>query len=141
MLDKSQRRAKCTVVYPRHAFKPEDWLRFIELRPFAEGWKDLGLTDEDQMHLQVMIMLNPKGNPVVKGTGGLRKMRFAPAGWKSGKSGAVRVGYVHLQGYGVILLAVAYSKDERDDLTPEQRRAIRSLIKRVEEEFETGVVR
>ena len=122
-------------------FKPEDWLRFIELKPFAIGWKDLGLDDDDQMALQILIMLNPRAHPVVAGTGGLRKLRFAPPRWKSGKRGAARVGYVYLQEYGVVLLVVAYAKNEKDDLTPSEKKAIRTLIGRIEDEFASGVTR
>src|SRR2546427_733072 len=99
MSQKKKSRHRATLVYPKHAFRPEDLLRFIELRPFADGWRDLKLNDDALLALQIMIMLNPKGNPVVAGTGGLRKMRFAPARWQTGKSGAARVGYVYLQDY------------------------------------------
>src|SRR6516162_6992350 len=107
-------------------FNPEEWLRFIELKPFATGWKELGLDDNDQMALQILIMLNPKAHPVVAGTGGLRKLRFVPPRWKSGKRGAARVGYVYLQEYGVVLLVITYAKNEKGDLTPGEKKTIRS---------------
>jgi hypothetical protein len=146
MAKRNQRKDKCVLVYPRHVFRPEvfrpeEWLRFIELRPFAAAWKDLGLDDEDQLALQVLIMLNPTNPPVVEGTGGLRKVRFAPVRWRTGKRGALRVGYVYLQDHGVVLLVIAYSKDEKDNLTPGEKKAIRSLIQRIEQEFATGVIR
>src|SRR5262245_55244699 len=89
-----------------------DLLRFIELRPFAEGWRELELADDDALALEIAIMQRPKGFPVVPGTGGLRKMRFAPPTWRRGKSGAVRVGYAYLQQYGTVLLVIAYAKTE-----------------------------
>jgi len=141
MAARKSRKDKHTLVYPQHAFNPEEWIRFIELKPFASAWKDLGLGDEDQMALEVLIMINPKAAPVVEGTGGLRKLRFAPSRWRTGKRGAARVGYVYLQEYGVVLLVIAYSKDEKDDLTPNEKKAIRSLIQRIENEFATGVIR
>ncbi len=141
MSKKKPRRQRRTVAYPQHAVKPEDLLRFVELTPFVDGWKDLELNDEDLEALQVLIMLNPKGPPVVPGTGGLRKLRFAPARWKRGKSGAARVGYAYLQEYGTILLVIAYSEDEQDDLTPDEKKLIHSLLQRVEKEFASGVIR
>ena len=132
---------KHTLVYPKHAFSPEDLLGFLELSPFTEGWKELELTDDDLEALQVMIMLRPKGHPVVPGTGKMRKLRFAPARWKTGKSGAARVGYAYLEERGIILLLIAYSKDEKDDLSPAEKKAIRLLIARVEKEFESGVIK
>jgi hypothetical protein len=128
------------VVYPKHAFQPEDLLRFILLKPFEDGWDTLGLDDDDLVVLQVMIMLNPKRPPVVKGTGGLRKIRFAPERWKTGKSGAVRVGYCYLEAYGAVLLIIAYGKSEKDDLTPPEAKAISRLIRQIEKEFADGVI-
>jgi hypothetical protein len=118
-----------------------DLLSFIELRPFADGWRELGLTDDDALALQMAILQRPKGFPVVQGTGGLRKMRFAPPNWRKGKSGAVRVGYAYLEKYGTVLLVIAYPKTEKDDLTPQEKQAIRRLLARVEQEFAKGLIR
>jgi hypothetical protein len=128
-------------VYPQHAFKPEELLSFVELKPFEIGWKDLGLNDEDLLALQITIMLDPTGAPVVEGTGGLRKIRFAPSRWKRGKSGAARIGYVYLREYGTVLLVIAYSKSEKDNLAPAEKKVIRHLIQRVEQEFASGIIR
>lgn len=141
MANKPIRRQRHTIVYPSHAFTPEDLLRFVELKPFTDGWKDLKLNDDDLAALQILIMLNPNGSPVVDGTGGLRKIRFAPARWQTGKSGAVRVGYVYLQEYGTVLLVIAYSKNEKDNLTPDEKKAIRSLLGRIKREFAAGTIR
>ena len=121
--------------------KPEEMFRFVELKPFTTAWADLGLGEEDLTALQIAIMMGPQDHPVVQGTGGLRKMRFAPRKWKKGKSGAARVGYVYLENHGTVLLVIAYAKDEQDDLTAEERKIIRSLIQRIEHEFSSGIIR
>jgi hypothetical protein len=141
MAKKHSRRQRHAIVYPGHAFKPEDLLRFVELKPFTDGWNDLKLNDDDLMALQIMIMLNPKGCPVVNGTGGLRKLRFAPARWHTGKSGAARVCYAYLQTYGTVLLLIAYAKNEKDNLTPDEKKTIRSLLTRIEQQFASGVIK
>jgi hypothetical protein len=141
VFQKKYSRQRCALEYPEHAFEPEDLLRFVHLKPFERGWKKLGLDDDDLFALQLMIMLNPKGHPVVEGTGGLRKMRFAPSRWKTGKSGAARVGYCYLEEYGSVLLTIAYGKGRQDDLSPNEKEAIRHLIRRIEEEFASGVIR
>jgi hypothetical protein len=128
------------LVYPKHAFQPEDLLRFILLKPFEDGWDELGLGDDDLLALQLIIMLDPKRHPVVKRTGGLRKIRFAPAGRNIGKSGAVRVGYTYLEEYGTVLLIIAYRKNEKDDLTPAEEKAISRLIKQIKKEFADRVI-
>jgi mRNA-degrading endonuclease RelE of RelBE toxin-antitoxin system len=116
-------------------------LRFVHLKPFERDWKDLRLDDDDLFGLQVAIMLNPKGPPVVQGTGGLRKIRFAPARSGKGKSGGIRVGYAYLEEYGTVLLIVAYGKNEKDDLSADERKEIGRLIDQIEQEFATGVIK
>ena len=83
-----------TLSYPAHDFEPSDWLRFILLDPFDRKWTRLGLNDEDLRALQIMIMAGPDKPALVKGTGGLRKIRFARKDWNRGKSGGFRIGYV-----------------------------------------------
>jgi hypothetical protein len=116
-------------------------LRFIHLKPFTAAWEDLGLNDDDLAALQIMIMLDPARHPVVEGTGGLRKMRFAPARWQTGKRGAARICYVYLEEQGIVLLVLAYSKNEKDDLTPNEKEAVRRLLRRIAAEFESGETR
>jgi hypothetical protein len=66
---------------PSHqdAFRPEDLLDFIELPVFSRRWAKLGLDDEgDLSALQLSIMAAPHKAKVIKGTAGIRKMRFSP---------------------------------------------------------------
>jgi len=71
-----------------------------QLPTFVAKWRGLGLTDDDLRFLEAALMANPDAGPVMRGTGGLRKMRFAPPSWHTGKSGAVRVCYAHFPEYG-----------------------------------------
>ena len=73
---------------------------------------------------------------MVPGTDGLRKLRFAPSRWANGKRGAARVGYVYLEEFGIVLLVVAYAKNEQDDLSPDDKRIIRDMIRREREAME-----
>lgn len=124
----------------RHLLRA-DLLSFIELRPFTERWKELKLGDEDLFALQALLMVSPSGFPLVPGTGGLRKIRFAPLRWWKGKRGAVRVGYVHFPAYGIVLLVIAYRKGEKDDLTPAEKKRTRDLIRQIEREFAARFIR
>jgi hypothetical protein len=58
--------------------KPDDLLNFVELSSFTRTWDELGLPEEELGELQLRILANPKGHPVLRGTDGLRKMRYAP---------------------------------------------------------------
>ncbi len=129
MAKTGRKESRVTLTYPKHAFSPEDLLHFVELTEFTQAWDSLGLDDEDDLlALQLMIMTAPKKAPVIKGTGGLRKLRFAPAKWNTGVSGAARVCYVYFEEFGIVLLVIAYSKGEADDLSDAGKRAIRKLI-------------
>lgn len=80
------------------------WLRFIHLSPFVRKWKDHKLGEEDLRRLEWEIISQPDGGAVMAGTGGVRKMRFAPPNWKRGKSGALRVCYAHFRAFGTVAL-------------------------------------
>lgn len=118
-----------------------DVANFIQLRGFSEEWDELGLSDEDLRELEIAIMLSPEAFPRVKGTGGLRKVRFSPKGWRRGKSGALRVGYVFFKEYQIVVFVILYSKGEKDDISPAGKKAIKNLIGRLENELSRGPVK
>ncbi len=99
---------------------------FIELPLFRSKWEDLGLDDDDLKRLQMELLADPKVGAVMRGTGGVRKMRFAFE--KRGKSGSVRVIYVDFEVYEKIYLITAYTKSEKDNLTDKEKSEIHRLI-------------
>ena len=96
---------------------------FIELTTFASL---LVLTDEELRRVQGDIIANPDCGDLIKGGGGLRKMRVAISG--RGKRGGARVIY-YLQHVDRCYLVLAYSKTEQDNLTPKQLKALAALVK------------
>lgn len=96
------------------------------LSAFEKQWEKIGLTDEDLRRLQQEILQNPKAGDVVQGTGGLRKMRFAFE--HRGKSGSARVAYVDFAVDKEIYLIAVYAKNEKTNLTKEERNNIKKLI-------------
>mgnify|MGYP001112186511 CR=1 FL=1 len=125
-----------TLVYPEHVVKPEELLNFIELDWFVGSWHDLKLTDEDLTALQILIMCNPKGGTVMRGTGGLRKLRYSPEGWETGRRGSLRVCYVYFEKYGIVLLCLVFRKAELDDLSDAGKRAVKKAIQRIEQQLQ-----
>ena len=113
--------------------KSEELLYFVELRSFTSAWDELGLPEEELGALQLSIIANPKGGPVIKGTDGLRKMRYAPASGRTGKSGALRVCYVYFERFAIVLLVLVYPKSEQDDLPEAAKKRINQAIKRIEQ--------
>lgn len=115
--------------------EPLNLLSFIEMDGFRKDWTDLNLGSDALLELQHAIMRNPEQAPVIAGTGGLRKLRFAPSTWKRGKSGAVRVCYVYFVRFGTVVLMVAYAKNEMDNLSAAGRNEMKALIAEQEAEF------
>jgi len=135
--DSRPHRTLVKLSYPQHAWKPEDILDFIELPQFTKRWEKLGLDDEqDLTALQLAIMAGPKAWPVIRGTLGLRKLRFRPERWKSGKSGGARILYRYFEAFGIVLLCFVYGKDEIGNISPAVKKYVNKLIREVERELE-----
>ena len=107
---------------------------FIELPLFRSKWEDLGLTDSDLRKLQSELLSDPKVGDVIRGTGGVRKMRFAFE--HRGKSGGARVIYVDFEVYEKIYLLTAYTKKEKENLSQEESNDLRRLIAVLEKQLE-----
>lgn len=109
---------------------------FVELPIFRTRWKELGLNDADLLRLQNELLADPKTGAVMQGTGGVRKMRFAFE--HQGKSGSSRVIYVDFEIYEKIFLITAYAKNEKDNLTKEERNELKQLMDILKEQLEGG---
>lgn len=118
---------RISVEYPAD-INPEDLAHFIELPKFAKAWKKLGLNEDDRQALYIMIMMGPEKPPIIPGSGGLRKIRFAPRRWNTGKSGAARVCYAFFMDHSIVLLVRIYDKHEKDDLSKREINDIRELL-------------
>jgi hypothetical protein len=88
------------------------------------------LSDEEYRGFQSRIAANPRLGALIKGGGGIRKVRVAVG--SRGKSGGARVIYYWAVRKGVLVLLYAYPKNAAADLTPKQ---VSQLAKVVREEF------
>jgi mRNA-degrading endonuclease RelE of RelBE toxin-antitoxin system len=102
---------------------------FVETPIFTKLVGEL-LTDEEYRVLQLTLFLRPEQGPLIRGSGGLRKIRWGPKG--RGKRGGLRVIYYWDGVRTTCYMLFAYSKSEQGDLTATQ---IRTLAKAVREEF------
>lgn len=100
---------------------------FVELPPF-QRLRDDYFDDESFKGLQDELMENPDAGDVIQGTGGLRKVRFADERRGKGKRGGLRVIYFWKDSDNQFWLFTVYDKDEVDDLTPDQRRALKQRL-------------
>lgn len=71
---------------------------FKEVPSFTAKWHALGLTDADLRTLEIILLKNPKIGSVIKGTGGIRKIRIPVE--NTGKRGGGRVLYVDIEETG-----------------------------------------
>lgn len=99
---------------------------FIQTKEFSSNWDRLGFNDGDLRQLEYDIMTKPDKYPVIQGTGGLRKARFAFE--NQGKSGGVRVCYVDFVMKETIYLITVYPKKEKDDLSQAECNEIKKMI-------------
>ena len=88
--------------------------------------KFLGL--EKYRALQLELIKTPTKGKLIKETGGARKLRFGIPG--KGKSGGIRIIYYYQVDERIYLLLV-YKKTKQEDLTPKQRKTLKSLIERI----------
>lgn len=105
---------------------------FIEVPLFTKRWKEKGLSDEDLLALKIMLLKNPESGPVMEGTGGIRKVRFALE--NRGKSGSVRVCYTDFAEYEVTYLITAFTKNEQANLSDEEKNVLKKLVKALKDE-------
>ncbi len=84
------------------------------------------LDDEQYRALQTHLIERPDAGAVIRGTGGVRKVRWRIAG--KGKSGGVRVIYYWMKSDEQIFFLTIYGKSEKEDLTPRDLRRIERLL-------------
>lgn len=106
------------------------------LPEFDKQWTALGFTDKELKALQEELTFNPSKGDLIKGTGGLRKIRVAFE--NRGKSGSARVCYVDFAIYERIYLITAYQKNEKENLSNEERNSIKNMIKMLENTITEG---
>ena len=105
---------------------------FIETPIFTRNWRELNLDDDSLAELQKILLDNPKAGVSVAGTGGMRKIRVPCNG--HGRRGVARVVYVDIEQKEMIYLINIYAKNEKDDLSENEKRAVAALIHILKEE-------
>jgi hypothetical protein len=104
-------------------------MRFVETPVFTRAVT--ALMDEEEYHtLQLALALRPEQGDLIRGSGGLRKLRWGLAG--RGKRGGARVIYYWDKPTEAFYMLYAYTKQEQGDLTPQQVEVLSRLVR---EEF------
>jgi hypothetical protein len=101
-------------------------MRFVET-PVFTAVLQRHLDDERYRQLQIALMLRPEQGPVIKGSGGLRKVRWASEG--GGKRGRLRVIYYWAPVEQAFYMLYVYAKSDQGDLTPAQTRQLSRVVR------------
>ncbi len=100
---------------------------FIE-SPIFERYRSDYLSDEEYRAFQNLLLELPKSGDVIKGTGGLRKVRYSQQSRGKGKRGGVRIIYYWLDARNRFYLITLYNKDEMADLTISELKTLKTLV-------------
>ena len=86
------------------------------------------LSGSEREDFAVFISRNPTAGSVVRGSGGVRKVRWTRSG--SGKSGGVRVIYYNMLEEEEVWLLTLYAKNERSTIPGHELKLIKEAIER-----------
>ena len=84
------------------------------------------MDDDEYGEMQAFLTLHPDAGKVIKGSGGMRKLRWGGSG--RGKRGGLRVIYYWWVAMERISLLMAYPKNEQDDLTADQLKQLKNQL-------------
>lgn len=97
-------------------------MEFIETPIYTEDITKL-LSDEEYSKLQKFLVDHPSSGDLIKGSKGLRKLR-----WKlknKGKSGGIRNIYYYYEDKNILYMIYVYDKSKTEDLTAKQIKILR----------------
>lgn len=83
-------------------------------------------SEQEKRELVDFLAANPLAGDEIPGTGGVRKARFAASG--RGKRGGARVIYYYLDKTMPLYALLAYAKNAKGDMTPDEKRAVTALV-------------
>jgi len=104
----------------------------VETPEFLSATRKL-MTDDERVLLVDYLAYNPASGDLIPGTGGVRKLRWGLAG--RGKRGGARVIYFHHDAGMPLFALTAYAKNERADLSQQDRNDFRQLTALLVERF------
>ncbi|NEZ61038.1 type II toxin-antitoxin system RelE/ParE family toxin [Adonisia turfae] len=100
-------------------------LEVVEIQTFIRQ-ADKIFTDEELDNLRVYLAYNPDAGVVIKGTRGIRKLRWQAS--NRGKRGGARVIYFYYNDATPVYLLSAYAKKVREDITADEKKVLQQLV-------------
>ena len=100
-------------------------LTVVESPIFQKLWPRYWYEDE-RAEFAAFIALNPEAGAVIRGSGGIRKVRWAREG--AGKSGGVRIVYLARNEAGELYLLTLYAKSKSENISLTTLKEIRRVL-------------
>lgn len=104
----------------------------IETPAYLAAAARAGMTEEDRAAVVDFIAGNPQAGDLIKGSGGVRKVRIAKPG--GGKSGGWRVLTAYISDTVAVLLVTAYGKNQRGNVSKAEVNEMAELMKELKAE-------
>jgi hypothetical protein len=104
-------------------------MEIVALPHYRKAVKKL-LTAVERAEMEQSLAEDPLAHPCIAGTGGFRKARWGRA--NRGKSGGVRAVFYYYISGATIYLYDLYAKNEKENLTHEEK----NYLRRISEELE-----
>jgi hypothetical protein len=106
-------------------------MEFVETTLFTQKLPSY-LSDDEYREFQNYVHQQPEAGDVIKGSGGVRKIRWKTQG--KGKRGGVRIIYYLEHVEARFLMLTLYAKNELDDLTQAEIKVLKKIV----EEWDNG---
>ena len=103
-------------------------MEIVETKIYTKYITEL-LTDEQYKELQYHLIEFPKSGDVIKGSGGLRKLRWETQ--NKGKSGGIRNIYYYFENGNTIYMLYVYKKGKQDNLSPKEIAILKSVLEEI----------
>lgn len=101
-------------------------MRTVAETPTFTRQCDKIFSESEKRELVDFLAENPLAGDEIPGTGGVRKVRFASSG--HGKRGGARIIYYYLNDDLPLYALLAYAKNMKVDMTPEEKSKVRSFV-------------
>lgn len=104
---------------------------FIEAKGFTHVHKAYFGSDEAYAEFQLSLAANPDKGTVIPGAAPLRKVRWGDKGRGIGRSGGLRIIYIHIPEVSVLFLLDVYGKNEAEDLASDEKKELQTMARQL----------
>ncbi|MCT4640836.1 MAG: hypothetical protein N4A33_00975 [Bacteriovoracaceae bacterium] len=108
--------------------------KFVETDNFQSLLKSFNIEGLER-DIKNTILSNPQIGDLIKGTGGLRKFRFADSKNNRGKSGSFRVLFLDLPKYKVTYLIFIFPKSFAGNITPALKQSLKIKVQEIKDAY------